>query len=166
MSTMVTGVFDSRTAAEAAVYELERLGFGAKDITMMVAEGSAHEGWTLETKTKAPEGAMAGAATGGVLGALIAGLTSVGVIGTGGIGILATGPLVAALAGAGAGGSAGGILGGLIGAGIPEHEAEFIQHELERGRVLLGVRADKDWAERVEHILEGAGAASVKVSRV
>jgi hypothetical protein len=162
-TTMVTGVFESRSAAETAVHELERRGFGANDITLMVAEGT---GWTLETKTKAPEGAIAGAATGGLLGALIAGLTSVGVIGTGGIGILATGPLVAALAGAGAGGSAGGIVGGLIGAGMPELEAEFIEQELGRGRVLLGVRARKEHVELAEDILQMEGAASVKVSRV
>jgi len=163
MSTMVTGVFESRSAAEAALFELERRGFGANDITLMVAQG---DGWTVETKTKAPEGAAAGAATGGVLGALIGGLTSVGVIGTGGIGILAAGPLVAALAGAGAGGGAGGIIGGLIGAGIPEHEAEFIEHELAQGRVLLGVRARKERVDLAEDVLEMEGAASVKVSRV
>jgi hypothetical protein len=163
MSTMVTGVFESRSAAEAAVFELERRGFGANDVTLMVTQG---DGWSVETKTKAPEGAAAGAATGGVLGALIGGLTSVGVIGTAGVGILAAGPLVAALAGAGAGGGAGGILGGLIGAGIPEHEAAFIESELAQGRVLLGVRAHKERVDLAENVLEMEGAVSVKVSRV
>ena len=162
MSKIVTGVFENRAEAQRALTRLEQRGFRADEITMMVADKTGREGWAVDSKSKAPEGAAVGAATGGVIGAVIAGLTSVGVIATGGVGILAAGPLVAALAGAGAGGGAGGILGGLIGAGIPEHEAEFIQRELEQGHVLIGVHAEKDRAEIVEEIFESEGALSVK----
>jgi hypothetical protein len=162
---IVTGVFETRADAQRAVMELERRGFRADEITMMVADKVGREGWAVDSKSKAPEGAAVGAATGGVIGALIAGLTSVGVVATGGVGILAAGPLVAALAGAGAGGGAGGILGGLIGAGIPEHEAEFIERELEQGHVLVGVHADGDRADMVEDIFESEGAVSVKDQR-
>jgi hypothetical protein len=165
MSKVVTGVFESQAAARRALQRLEERGFRSNDITMMMTDAKGREGWAIDTKSKAPEGVAAGAATGGLAGALIAGLTSVGVIGTGGIGLLAVGPLVAALVGAGAGGAAGGLVGGLIGAGIPEHEAEFIERELEQGHVLLGVQADGDRADTVESIFEAEGALKVKASR-
>jgi hypothetical protein len=165
MSKIVTGVFEAPADARRAVVRLEERGFRADEITMMMADNIGREGWAVDSKTKAPEGAAVGAATGGVIGALVAGLTSVGVIATGGVGILAAGPLVAALAGAGAGGGAGGMLGGLIGAGIPEHEAEFIERELDQGHVLVGVHAEGDRADTVEDIFEEEGALSVKDQR-
>jgi len=70
------------------------------------------------------------------------------VIATGGIGLLAAGPIVAALAGAGAGAAAGGLVGALVGWGIPDHHIKFYKDALEKGSVLLGVKAParrRDW---------------------
>lgn len=79
-----------------------------------------------------------------------------------GVGLVAVGPLVAALAGLGAGGAAGGIIGALIGLGVPEHEAELVANEIERGGILVGVEAaDSDQADDIEEIFADMNAHSL-----
>jgi hypothetical protein len=135
-------------------------GFGPGDVSVLVGDHAAGKHFGIKEKTKAPEGAAAGAAIGGTLGAIVIGLVAVGSIALPGIGLLAAGPIVAALAGAGAGGATGGILGGLIGATMPEHEAALVK-TLERGHILLAVAAQGERAEMVQKIFRETGAEGI-----
>ncbi len=153
----VTAIFENKTKAVHAMNYLENIGYNADNISLLVSENSwnSKEDIKIQENSKAPEGTAIGATAGGVAGAVVAGLTATGAVAlTGGAGLLAVGPLVAAFAGAGAGGTAGGIIGGLVGMGIPEVEAKFVDEELGRGHVLVGIETDSD---RVDSLKESLG---------
>ncbi|MCX5771419.1 MAG: hypothetical protein NTZ09_14285 [Candidatus Hydrogenedentes bacterium] len=162
MARTVTAIFDEASAAARAVDRLTALGISRDAISVLMSEETRGRYFGIETKSKAPEGAALGAAAGGVLGALAGGLVAVGSLAVTGVGLVAVGPLVAALAGLGAGGAAGGIIGALIGLGMPEHEAELVAEELDRGGILVGVEtADADQADDVEEIFADMHAHSL-----
>ncbi len=162
MATTVTAVFDDATTAARAIDRITALGISRDAISVLMSEETRGRNFSLETKSKAPEGAAIGAATGGVLGALAGGLVAVGSLAVSGVGLVAVGPLVAALAGLGAGGAAGGAIGALIGLGIPEHEAELVAGEIERGGILVAVEAaDSDQADDIEEIFSDLGTHSL-----
>lgn len=161
MSKTVTALYENRVEAERAAERLMAEGVGVDDISLMMADGTRGREWAIKEGSKAPEGAAVGAVTGGTLGAVAAGLVAVGTIATGGAGIVAAGPIVAALAGAGAGGAAGSLVGGLIGLGVPEHEAKLVEDELERGNILVGVKAHDDRVDRVRDVLDETGGMSI-----
>lgn len=162
MSTLVTGIFKSRTDAESAVQDLIASGCSRDDISLIMSETTRGREFGLKESTKAPEGAATGAAVGGVLGAVAATLAAVGTITIPGIGLLAAGPVLAALAGLGAGAAAGGLTGALIGVGIPEHEAKFYKEEIEKGGILVGAYCHDDRKNETKEILESAGAERVR----
>ena len=162
----VTAIFENRNDAILAMNSLENMGYGQKDLTLLVSENSWNKGEDLkiEQNSKAPEGTALGAGIGGVVGAVAAGLTTVGAVAaTGGVGLLAAGPIVGALAGAGAGGATGGIIGGLIGAGIPEVEAKYVDEALGKGAVMVGVEIDEDRADMVKEKLEGVHGKNISI---
>jgi len=162
MSTILTGLYTSPSAASSAVHTLEARGVPTADISVVAAEGTKRESFGIEGKTKAAEGAAVGAGTGGAIGALVAGFTMVGALATGGIGLLAAGPLVAALAGAGAGAAAGGTIGTLVGLALPQNEIKFYDDALRKGSVLVGVNCDDaDRKALVSEIFKTSGAAKV-----
>ena len=143
----IMGVFKDRHDADKAVDDLQRLGYGINDISVIMNEGTRLREFEAEKGSKTGEGAAVGAATGGALGAILAGLTATGSIATiaatgGAAAPLVVGPLAAALAGLGVGAAGGGILGGLVGLGIPEVRAKEYQRDLDDGGILVSVRAD------------------------
>jgi hypothetical protein len=158
VSTLITGMFNSRDKAEQASEELMKAGFSAEDISILMSETTQGREFGIKKATKAPEGAVAGAAIGGVLGAIAAGLAAVGTIAVPGLALVAAGPIVAALSGLGAGAATGGLTGALIGLGMPEHEAKFMNEEIERGGILVGVYSHKDRVQLAREILESCGA--------
>jgi hypothetical protein len=158
---VVTALFRSREAAQAAVERLVESGLDRADISILMSQETGGREFGFTEATKAPEGAAAGAAVGGVLGAIAAGLAAVGTIALPGIGLLAAGPIIAALAGAGAGGAAGTLIGALVGAGMPEHEAKFYSDALEAGGILVAVQASGERAGIVEQLLRTSGGESV-----
>lgn len=162
--SVVTAIFKTRAAAEAAVERLVESGFRRGDIGLLMSQQTGGREFGFTESSKAPEGAATGAAVGGVLGAIAAGLAAVGTIAIPGLGLVAAGPILAALAGAGAGGAAGSLIGALAGSGIPEHEAKFYSDALEAGSILVSVQAHDDRTEAAEQLLRGAGGESV-VSR-
>lgn len=164
MSTLVTGVFRSRGAAETAAISLEEAGVNRSDISVLMSDQTHGREFAVKSATKAPEGAATGAALGGVAGAIIAGLAAVGTIVLPGFGLIAAGPIVAALAGLGAGGAAGGLIGGLVGLGVPEHEAKFIHEEVKRGGILVGAYVHEDMAIQAREIMRNSGAAHVRAA--
>ncbi len=161
MSTLVTGIFTSRTTADLAVNDLVSAGFSPDDVSVLMSETTKGREFGIRETNKAPEGAATGAAIGGALGAIAAGLAAVASLTIPGVALVAAGPLVAALTGLGAGAAAGGLTGALIGLGIPEHEARFYHDEIQQGGILVGVYAHKDRVAQAKSVLDAAGAEKV-----
>lgn len=162
MSTLITGLFASRSAADNASEELLKSGFSQDDVSLLMSETTKGREFAVKHSTKAPEGAATGATIGGVIGAIAAGLAAVGTLAVPGLSLLAAGPVVAALTGLGAGAAAGGLTGALVGLGIPEHEAKFYDEELRQGGILLGVYAHDDRAKLARDVMNAAGAEKVR----
>jgi hypothetical protein len=162
---LVTGLFKTRVAAEAAVDAIIKRGYTRDDISVLMSDATKSKEFAVETGTHAAGGAGIGGAVGGAVGAVaLATLVAVGTnIVLPGIGLIITGPVVAALAGAGAGGATGGLIGALIGAGIPEHRAKVYDAGLRSGGILLGVEAKSDEdADKLEELLDALGAEHVR----
>jgi hypothetical protein len=163
-TTLVTGIFKSRLAAEAAVDTIMKQGYTRDEISVLTSDATRTKEFALQTKSQAAGGAGIGGAVGGVVGSILAALVAVGTtIALPGIGLVIAGPIAAALAGAGAGGATGGIIGALIGAGIPEYRAKVYDAGLRGGGILLGVeaRTDRD-TERLEKTFEDLGAEHIR----
>ena len=161
---LVTGLFKTRVAAEAAVDAIIKRGYTRDDISVLMSDATKNKEFAVETRTHAADGAGIGGAVGGAVGAVLAAIAAVGTtIMLPGIGLLVAGPIAAALAGAGAGGATGGIIGALIGAGIPEHRAKVYDTGLRSGGILLGVEAKSDDdVDKLEKLLEDIGAEHVR----
>jgi hypothetical protein len=160
---LVTGLFKTRVAAEAAVDAIIKRGYTRDDISVLMSDATKTKEFAVQTRTHAADGAGIGGAVGGAVGA--AALAAIVTLGAPIVlpGIVIAGPIVAALAGAGAGGATGGIIGALIGAGIPEHRAKVYDAGLRGGGILLGVesKSDED-ADKLEQLLEDIGADHVR----
>jgi hypothetical protein len=161
---LVTGLFKTRVAAEAAVDAILRRGYTRDDISVLMSDATKTKEFALQTRTHAADGAGIGGAIGGTVGAVLAAIAAIGTsIAIPGIGIFVAGPIAAALAGAGAGGATGGLIGALIGVGIPEHRAKVYESGVRGGGILLGVEAKTDQdVDRLEHLLEDVGAEHVR----
>ncbi len=165
MSKLITGVFKTRVAAEAAVDAIIKRGYTREDISVLMSDATKTKEFAIETRTHAADGAGIGGAVGGAVGAVLAAIAAVGTtIAIPGIGIAVAGPLAAALAGAGAGGATGGLIGALVGAGIPEHRAKVYDASLRAGGILIGVESKSDGsdADDLEKLLEELGAEHVR----
>ena len=156
----------STAQAEMIVRNLKDAGFSDSAISVLYADRSGTSEFAHENKTKAPEGATAGASTGGVLGGGLGLLLGVGALAIPGLGpFIAAGPIMAALGGAAVGATVGGITGALIGMGIPEYEAKVYETRLRVGSVLISVLADdEDDEDRAKEIYENADADDIKVT--
>ena len=161
---LVTGLFKTRVAAEAAVDAIVKRGYTRDDISVLMSDSTKSKEFAVDTRTHAVDGAGIGGAVGGAVGAVLAALVAVGTsIALPGIGLVIAGPIAAALAGAGAGGATGGLIGALIGAGIPEHRAKVYDAGLRSGGILLGVEAKSaEDADKLEELLEALGAEYVR----
>ena len=67
-NTAAFGIYHDRTAVENAVDVLKNAGYRNTDISVLFADNVGTKDFAHEKKTKAPEGATAGAGTGLVLG--------------------------------------------------------------------------------------------------
>jgi hypothetical protein len=164
MAKLVTGLFKTRVAAEAAVDALLKRGYAREEVSVLMSDATRTKEFAIETGTHAAEGAGIGGAVGGTIGAVLAAIAAVGTnIALPGLGLVIAGPLAAALAGAGAGGAAGGLIGALVGVGIPEHRAKVYEAGLHSGGILIGVesKSDED-ADVLERLLADLGAEHVR----
>ncbi|HEY0006616.1 MAG TPA: hypothetical protein VGB17_17675 [Pyrinomonadaceae bacterium] len=161
---LVTGLFKTRVAAEAAVDAIIKRGYTREDISVLMSDATRSKEFAIETRTHAADGAGIGGAVGGAVGATLAALVAVGTsIAIPGLGLVIAGPIVAALAGAGAGAATGGLVGALVGAGIPEHRARVYDSGLREGGILLGVEAKSDEdADKLEQLLNDLGAEHIR----
>ena len=164
MAKLVTGLFRTRVAAEAAVDAFIKRGYTRDDISVLMSDATKNKEFAIETGTRAADGLGIGAAVGGGVGAVLAAIAAVGTnILLPGLGIVVAGPLAAALAGAGAGGAAGGLIGALVGAVIPEHRAKVYDASLRAGGILIGVESKTDEeADQLEKLLGDLGAEHVR----
>jgi len=161
---LVTGLFKTRVAAEAAVDAIIKRGYTRDDISVLMSDATKSKEFAIETRTHAADGAGIGGAVGGTVGAVIAALVAAGTsIALPGLGLVIAGPIVAALAGAGAGGATGGLIGALVGAGIPEHRAKVYDASLRSGGILIGIEAKSaEEANELEKLLGDLGAEHVR----
>ncbi|HEX8131144.1 MAG TPA: hypothetical protein VF527_18740 [Pyrinomonadaceae bacterium] len=164
MAKLVTGLFKTRLAAEAAVDALIKHGYTRDDISVLMSDATKSKEFAIESGTRAADGAGIGGAVGGTVGAVLAAIAAVGTsIALPGIGLVIAGPIAAALAGAGAGGAAGGVIGALVGAGIPEHRAKVYDAGLRGGGILIGVEAKSvEDGDQIEKVLADLGAEHVR----
>jgi len=163
-ATLVTGLFNTRAAAEAAVDALIKRGYTRDEISVLMSDATRSKEFAVQTRTHAADGAGIGGAVGGTIGAVLAAIVAVGTsIAIPGLGLVVAGPIAAALAGAGAGAATGGIIGALIGAGIPEYRARVYDAGIRSGGILLGVEArSNDDADNLQNLLEDLGAEHVR----
>jgi hypothetical protein len=164
MAKLVTGLFKTRAAAEAAVDAIIKRGYTRDDISVLMSDATKNKEFAIESGTRAAQGAVVGGTVGGVTVAALAAITAVGTsLVLPGIGLVIAGPIAAALAGLGAGGATGGLIGALVGAGIPEHRAKVYDAGLRGGGILIGVEAKTDDdADKLEHLLADLGAEHVR----
>jgi hypothetical protein len=163
-SKLVTGLFKSRVAAEAAVDALMKHGYTRDEISVLMSDATRTKEFALQTRSHAADGAGIGGALGGTVGAVLAAIAAVGTtMFLPGLNLVIAGPIAAALAGAGAGAAAGGVIGALVGAGIPEYRAKVYEAGIKGGGILIGVeaRSDED-VDRLEDLLGELGAQHVR----
>lgn len=153
---IVSGLFDTRDQADAAVDALEGADIPSADISL-VAPGEDSAG-----ESNAAEGAGIGAAVGGV-GGLLAGLGAFAIPGIGPV--VGAGWLAATLMGAAAGGAAGGLIGSLTEAGIEEDDAHVYAEEVRRGGTLVTARVDDEHADAAAAILGQSGSVDITERR-
>src|SRR5215470_3358737 len=161
---LVTGLFKSKTAAEAGVDALLKHGFTRDDISVLMSDATRTKEFGLQTRSHAADGLGIGGAVGGAVGAVIAAIAAVGsTLFLPGLNLVIAGPIAAALAGAGAGGATGGLIGALIGAGIPEYRAKVYEAGIKGGGILIGVESPTDEdVDRLEQLLSDLGAQHVR----
>jgi len=168
----ILGIFTDRGHAEEALADLNKMGYPAKDISVVVRDGVVSEGSGGGSNIAA--GAVSGATTGGVLGGLAGLLVGIGAIALPGVGALFIGgPLAAALgltgaaaatvSGAATGVLAGGLVGVLVGLGVPEEDAKTYESRIREGAVLLAapIRDDIDH-DAVRETFETHGADKIR----
>lgn len=160
VETVATAFFDRVEDAARAHDALLGAGVEPWDITLAANQTPAHKDLTISARTKAPEGAVSGAALGVGLGVLAGAFTVTGMALLPGVGWVA-GPLVGALAGAAVGGTAGGLLGALVGATVPEHEARVVEDAAREGGALIAVHVTDATSERVREVLCAHGGRAL-----
>lgn len=162
MSNFIYATFKTSSAAEAVLYQLEKIGIEERQIGVVVSDDTRGHSFNIESKTKAAEGTGIGAAAGGVVGAIIGGLATATAMAIPGLNIVVTGALVSTLAGLGAGAASGGLIGGLVGAGITEHEAKLYEDEVKNGAILISVDAKNDeQKEQIKDIFDRQDAHNI-----
>ena len=153
---VITGLFDAKAAAKAAVAELEEAGVLSEEISI-IGYDSGEDGL---------EGTPSGAGMGAAIGGLLAGVGSLALLGVGPL--FGAGWLIAALAGS-AGAAAGGLAGGLIGsmteAGIEERDAHVYAEAIKRGGSIVIAKVDEATLDAAASILGRHGRADLPARR-
>jgi hypothetical protein len=168
----VTGVFATRSAAEAALQDLHKSGIASDKLTLLIPGSDdkiAEEVQTVPVdSTEQPGmGNAVGALMGGGVGfiggsalmALVPGVGPVTALGLLGAGILGA-------AGATLGATAGGKIERATYEGLPEDEIFVYEDALRKGRcVVVAVPEDENSAALVRQILQRDGAESIDTAR-
>ena len=182
MTKAVFGLAQNEEQARRIVDRLLSSGFSSEDISILYPDRNKDKirtnergeveyedsqrkkgNLTTEKHSKAPEGGVAGAATGGILGGSLGLLAGIGGLAIPGLGaFIAAGPIMAALSGSAVGGGVGLLVGALIGSGIPEYEAKKYEAGLKEGHILISIHADNDdEIHKANEILKKEGAKDI-----
>jgi len=168
----VTGVFDTRTAAEHAYDQLKHFGIPVDKLTVLTPGSQDHIDKEIQT---VPIDSSEQPGMGTAIGALLGG--GVGI--TGGSVLMAlipgVGPITAlGLLGAAVLGAAGATVGAAAGGkiekssyqGLPEDEIFLYEDALRKGRsVVIALADDEPAASSVREVLKRAGAESIDAAR-
>jgi hypothetical protein len=168
----VTGVFATRSAAEAALQDLHKSGIASDKLTLLIPGSDDKIAKEVQTvpvdSTEQPGmGNAVGALMGGGVGfiggsalmALVPGVGPVTALGLLGAGILGA-------AGATLGATAGGKIERATYEGLPEDEIFVYEDALRKGRcVVVAVPEDENSAALVRQILQRDGAESIDTAR-
>jgi hypothetical protein len=162
----IIGIVDSQSQAESIIYSLQRAGFPLYEVSVLLPDKRGTADFAHEHNTKAPEGAVAGVASGGVIGGTLGLLVGIGALAIPGLGpLIAAGPLMATLSGAAAGAAVGGIAGALVGLGIPEIEAKKYEGKVRGGNILIAVHVeDNDREDRAREVMQLGGAHDISAT--
>ena len=155
----VVGIYKTEGEAVSAINRLLELGYKDSEISVLAKdpERFGRIGEQTDVHAESPKavarGAGAGAATGGVLGGIGGLLLGLGALAIPGVGpFLAAGPIAAAIGGIAAGGAVGGVVGALTGLGFDKAEAQNYEAAINRGELLVLVKADSDRYDRVNDV--------------
>ncbi|KAF0244222.1 MAG: hypothetical protein FD180_2732 [Planctomycetota bacterium] len=164
--TVISGLFETREAAERAYESLVSRGYARSEISVLLSKETRRRLFGIVKEpldNKLLEGAAVGGTIGGAAGALSAAMLAVGTaLVIPGAAFTLIGPITAALAGAGAGGAVGTLVGALVGADIPEKHIKIVSTRVHAGDILVSVKpkseADgeailKDWRRYAHKIL-------------
>lgn len=149
----LSGLFDTRAEAMAAIEDLAERGIPRTDISILSNDSSGWYDEDSEEEAGAETGAGIGALAGGA-GGLLAGL---GILAVPGIGeLVAAGWLlstaIGAAAGAIVGGAAGGLVAWLMDHGVDERDAHVFAEGLKRGGTLVTARVPENRVVAAEAI--------------
>lgn len=163
----ITGLFDTRDQADAAVRSLKDAGVASDDISIVAnnADGSFKADGD-DVADDAGAGAGIGAAVGGAGGLL----TGLGLLAIPGIGPVVAGgwllsTVVGAAAGAVVGGATGGLIGALTDAGVDERDAHVYAEGVRRGGILVTARVDDTRADAAQAILQSDSGVNLDTRR-
>lgn len=168
MSDLITGLFETRLAAENAVTLLKQRGYTANEISIIVKDDGSHSKHTIthpgsyedqSATSVVPASHHSTAMDAGSIGALLGGLMAVTTIIVPGIGLLTAGALAALFVGGGA--LAGSAIGWLIEQGIPADIAPYYERGLHEGGVVIAVAAHSGDEANIYAILHGGAVAYV-----
>lgn len=146
----VVGVFHAADGLESAIEELLSSGFDRAQLSLLASERAIEDklkhGYRsvaeLADDPTVPRTAyVSSAAVGDAQGALIGGLTYVGATSAIGAVVMSGGALAATLVAAIVAGGAGTLLGSILARLVGQHHAENMNEQIERGGLLLWVRA-------------------------
>jgi uncharacterized membrane protein len=152
--TTVVGVFERYEEADGALRDLNELGFGKEEISVVAPEEKVRGKFSTENQTSETT-AKTGAIFGGLAGLLI----GVGTVVAPGVGTLLTAGALATtlgttVAGAGIGAAAGSIRGSLREMKVPDAEAKILEEGIHKGGILVAVITPEENLQRVKDIMK------------
>jgi hypothetical protein len=160
MANLITGLFESETAAENAVAQLKQMGYSQNEISIIMKDRNEARNLAETTGSRTMEGVGEGAIIGGAIGAAILGILGIaGSVLIPGVGLIAAGGWAAMWAGAGIGGVIGGVIGWLVNIGVPEEIAPYYERALNEGGVVVAVAAHPGQEAMVQQVLQGGSVA-------
>ena len=162
MSNIISATFKTKASADAFLTEIETLNVTEQQVSVVATDKTVGKSFNIDKSSKAPEGAVSGAAIGGLIGTIAMALTTATAVAIPGVNIVVTGILASAITGVGIGSTAGGLIGALVGAGIPEHEAKIYEDEIKDGAILISIDAkDNEQKDLIKHILKRRDAHNI-----
>lgn len=143
------GVFDNPESLQEAIDELLQSGFDRAELSLLASEKAVDEKLghhydkvkELEDDRTVPRTAYVSTESiGDAQGGLIGGLMYVGATAAAGAIVMTGGTLAAAIAAAAVAGGTGGLIGSILAKWVGDHQAHYLQEQLNHGGLLLWVR--------------------------